>query len=316
MGDNQNTTIPDLMIEPTTIVKTKYKNNQYVNNNVNKINNNLRQPKHNIEQQTSDNNLKQNAIDNQQPPQNTINQLVNDNYEDHIYTINKPTHASRIHGYAIFNKTLMNYLFDTGANTSIIQKKIFNQIIKDDVTTQVVEYKGKLKSYTTEIKTFGQILLNQCNFNRTDNHKGVKIIITEDQETLNICIIGTDMMKIISDFKNIIITLEKTIETMSSDVLQRYNRNVLNSIRISSNECDNINTIDTVSNNQLVNDELKMNNTRIQLEQRLKECAATSLDSIMVKNPTRVKFNIELINSNQQPCAKARPLPYILITSP
>jgi len=71
-------------------------------------------------------------------------------------------------------------LYDTGANTSIIQMRIFNQIIKDDPTTQVVEYKGKLKSYTTEIKTFGQILLNQCNFNRTDNHKGVKIIITED----------------------------------------------------------------------------------------------------------------------------------------
>ena len=65
MGGNQNTTIPDLMIEPTTIVKTKDKNNQYVNNNVNKINNNLRQPKHNIEQQTSDNNLKQNTIDQQ-----------------------------------------------------------------------------------------------------------------------------------------------------------------------------------------------------------------------------------------------------------
>jgi hypothetical protein len=118
-------------------------------------------------------------------------------------------------------------------------------------------------------------------------------------------------MKIIPDFKNIIITLEKTIETMSSDVLQRYNRNLLNTIRISSNECDNINTIDTVSNNHLVNDELKMKNVRIQLEQRLKEYAATSLDSIMVKNRTRVKFNIELINSNQQPlCAKARPFPY------
>jgi hypothetical protein len=48
MGGNQNTTIPDLMIEPTTIVKTKDKNNQYVYNNVNKINNNLRQPKHNV----------------------------------------------------------------------------------------------------------------------------------------------------------------------------------------------------------------------------------------------------------------------------
>ena len=120
-------------------------------------------------------------------------------------------------------------------------------------------------------------------------------------------------MKIIPDFKNIIIKLEKTIETMSSDVLQRYNRNVLNSIRLSSNECDNINTIDTVSNNHLVNDELKMNNTRIQLEQRLKECAATSLDSIMVKNSTPAKFNIELINSNQQSlCAKAGPLPYNL----
>jgi hypothetical protein len=71
-------------------------------------------------------------------------------------------------------------LYDTGANTSIIQMRIFYQIIKDDPTTQVVEYKGKLKSYTTQIKSFGQILLNQCSFNRTDNHKGVKIIITED----------------------------------------------------------------------------------------------------------------------------------------
>jgi hypothetical protein len=191
--------------------------------------------------------------------------------------------------------------------------RIFNQIIKDDPSTQVVEYKGKLKSYTTEIKTFGQIVLNQCSFNRTDNHTGVKIIITEDQETLNTCIIGTDLMKIIPDFKNIIITLEKTIETMSSDVLQRYNRNVLHLIRISSNEFDQINTIDTVSNNHLENDEYEINSVRYQLEQRLTECAATSLDSIMVKNPTRVKFNIELINSNQQPlCAKARPLPYNL----
>ena len=103
MADNQNTTIPDLMIEPTTIVKTKYKNNQYVNNNVNKINDNLRQPKHNIEQQTSDNNLKQNAIDNKRPTQHTIDQSANENYDVHIYTINNPTQTSRIHGYAIFN---------------------------------------------------------------------------------------------------------------------------------------------------------------------------------------------------------------------
>ena len=47
-----------------------------------------------------------------------------------------------------------------------------------------------------------------------------------------------------------------------------------------------------------------MNNVRFELEQRLKECAATSLDSIMVKNPKRVEFKIELINGNQQPlCA-------------
>jgi len=96
MGSNQNTTIPDLMIQPTTIVKTKAKNNQYVNNNVNKINNNLRQPKHNIKQQTSDNN--------KEPTQNTIDQLAYDNYEDRIYTINKSTQTSRIHGNAILIK--------------------------------------------------------------------------------------------------------------------------------------------------------------------------------------------------------------------
>jgi hypothetical protein len=95
MGSNQNTTILDLMIEPTTIVKTKDKNNQYVNNNVNKINNNLRQPNYNIEQQTSDN---------KEPTQNTIDQLAYDNYEDRIYTINKSTQTSRIHGNAILIK--------------------------------------------------------------------------------------------------------------------------------------------------------------------------------------------------------------------
>jgi hypothetical protein len=132
MGGNQNTTIPDLKIEPTTIVQTKdKKNNQYVNNNVNKINNN-------VKQQTSDNNFKHNAIDNKQPTLNTIDQLANDNYEDHINTINKPTLTFRIHVYAIFNKTLINYLYDTGAYTSIIQKKIFNEIIKRVVSTQVV----------------------------------------------------------------------------------------------------------------------------------------------------------------------------------
>jgi hypothetical protein len=64
--------------ELTTIVNTKDKNNnQYVNNYVNKINNNLKQPKHYNEQQTSDNNLIQNAIDNKQQTQHTIDQSAN-----------------------------------------------------------------------------------------------------------------------------------------------------------------------------------------------------------------------------------------------
>ena len=51
MGGNQNKMIQKPIIEPTTIVNTKDKNNnQYVNNYVNKINNNLKQPKHNNEQ--------------------------------------------------------------------------------------------------------------------------------------------------------------------------------------------------------------------------------------------------------------------------
>ena len=57
-------------------------------------------------------------------------------------------------------------------------------------------------------------------------------------------------------------------------------------------------------------------NTFVKLMQAFILSHTIEIDSIMVKNPTRVKFNIELINSNQQPCAKARPLPYNLITSP
>ena len=62
-GSDQNKMTQNPIKELTTIVNTKDKNNnQYVNNYVNKINNNLKQPKHYNEQQTSDNNLIQNAI--------------------------------------------------------------------------------------------------------------------------------------------------------------------------------------------------------------------------------------------------------------
>jgi hypothetical protein len=77
----------------------------------------------------------------------------------------------KIKDFAIFNKTLVEYLYDPGADSTIIQEKIFKQIQIEDKTTQLIIYSGnRIKSFTTEIKVLVQIILNISAFNQSDNH--------------------------------------------------------------------------------------------------------------------------------------------------
>jgi hypothetical protein len=212
----------------------------------------------------------------------------------------------KLKGFAIFNKTLVEYLYDIGADTTIIQEKIFKQIQIKNKSTQLEIYTGnRIKSFTTEIKILGQIILNKCAFNQSDSHKNIKIIVTENQTSTNECIIGTDLMEQIPDFNNYMQLIEQKIKTMSDDIFKRYS--VEKSLeKTNVNQLKNYHIINTI-----ITQDITVDSVRQRVEAQLENCSANQLNEILSKDPQRVKFTIELINPQQKPLeAKPRPLPY------
>ena len=88
----------------------------------------------------------------------------------------------KIKGKAIFNKTLVEYLYDSGSDTTLITEELFKQIQLEDKNTKLMKYNGKpLKSFTDEVKIIGELILNNCSFNQSDNLKNIRIIVTKNQ---------------------------------------------------------------------------------------------------------------------------------------
>ena len=169
------------------------------------------------------------------------------------------TKRYRIIGFAIFNNSLIEYLYDTGADTTIIQESFYKKILAEDQTTELVQYNGKpLKSFTTEIKVIGKLILKQCIFNDSNKSTNVELVVTEDQQCLNKCIIGTDLMSKIPVFKNLLDQAEETIKTMSDDIIQQYNQKFIH-IKMEHKQICNINdTIDVKTNEiNMVRDKLE-----------------------------------------------------------
>ena len=117
---------------------------------------------------------------------------------------------------------MVEYLYDTGADTSIMQQCLYEIILKEDKQTKLINYKGNLRSVTTEIKTIGKINLNKCQFNIKNTINNVEIIVIENQECTDKCIIGTDLMNQIPEFKNLPEMVEETIKLMSDEILSQY----------------------------------------------------------------------------------------------
>jgi hypothetical protein len=207
---------------------------------------------------------------------------------------------------------LVEYLYDTGADTSIMQKCLYETILKEDNQTRLIEYKGNLRSVTSEIKTIGKINLNKCLFNIKNNINNVEIIVIEDQECTNKCIIGTDLMNQIPEFKNLLEMVEETIKSMSNDILLQHsnkfvsNHDLKQISKINESLTDNITQIGTTD--VTIN---KMNQVRENLKVKLAECSASELVDIIPKAKTRVEFKIKLINPKQRPLeSRARTLPF------
>ncbi len=122
-------------IKPIPIINIE-NNNQITNTPTNKSNNN------NSNQTNKSNNNQNNS--NQQTKSNQVS------------TYKSNVNHKKIKGYAIFNNTLVEYLYDTGADTSIIQQCLYEKILIEDQQTKLMEYNGNLRSVTTEIKTIGK----------------------------------------------------------------------------------------------------------------------------------------------------------------
>ncbi|RNA24495.1 Retrovirus-related Pol poly from transposon [Brachionus plicatilis] len=102
----------------------------------------------------------------------------------------------RIIGNAIFNKTLVSYLFDTGEDKTIINHKLYQKIKREDSSTKLVEFKGyKLKSCSSELKIYGQINLNNCQVtaNQNETLKNVSILVT-NHYSVHDCLLGRDIL--------------------------------------------------------------------------------------------------------------------------
>ena len=208
----------------------------------------------------------------------------------------------------------MEYLYDSGSDTTLITEELFKQIQLEDKNTKLVKYNGKpLKSFTDEVKIIGELILNNCSFNQSDNLKNIRIIVTKNQISTNKCIIGTDLMKQIPEFDNALNMIEETINKMSENVINRYNNQKETHGNSNQNQEEFKSTFHLETIEEGDENKHKMDEVREHVQERLKQCAAKSLKEVKTDREDKVKFKIELINPNQRPLqAKARPLPHNL----
>ena len=86
-----------------------------------------------------------------------------------------------IKGKAIMNNSLVEFLCDGGADRSIINKSVYENICRQQPTTKLLKYQGKaLRSCTGEIEILGIVKLDRCMLSSESNGllKGVEIIVT------------------------------------------------------------------------------------------------------------------------------------------
>jgi hypothetical protein len=108
---------------------------------------------------------------------------------------------------------------------------------------------------------------------------------------MNKCLIGTDLMKMIPELKNLMNLVVETIKTMSNDVLKRYETKINENQKHLEQHICNI-EVNTTN--------ITLESVRQRVEAQLEECSTTSLDEIIPKNSSRVQFKIQLINPNQK----------------
>ena len=147
-------------------------------------------------------------------------QIINNNLDDIVKS--NTLSSSKIRGMAIFNETLVSYIYDTGSDITLVTKSLFDKIKRDYEYSRIHKYDGyPLKSFTGDVKIIGECTLDKCLFNEVIL-QNIKILVVDDQSTKINCIVGIDIMKQIPEFNNLLKETHTVINEMSRNVIKTY----------------------------------------------------------------------------------------------
>ncbi len=122
------------------------------------------------------------------------------------------------------NNSLVEYLCDGGADRSIINKSVYENICRQQPTTKLLKYQGKaLRSCTGEIEILGIVKLDRCMLSSESNGllKGVEIIVTNHSSS-NECLLGRDIINMVPKLKSQMDSMKNIITEWSNEIANLY----------------------------------------------------------------------------------------------
>jgi hypothetical protein len=170
--------------------------------------------------------------------------------------IKNPVEATPIKGKAIFNNTLVEYLYDGGADRTIISLQTYNQIKQEDRNTVKLEpYNKSLESANGPLDVAGILKLNECIL--SDESIQVdkpKVIVIKDLKH-NTCLLGPDLMSKVPKMKQNLEATREVVQLMSAQVKTKHAQN---QIAIEDEQASKIKTIEKTQSQLIEPQEIKV----------------------------------------------------------
>ena len=162
------------------------------------------------------------SLSNQQQQNNRSNngtQSINK-----IYSATGPKDPA-LFGLAILNNTLVEYLYDSGAVTTIISEETYNLIKAQDPKTHLKTYRGRsLYSANKKMTILGTVRFRKCIFSPQLSFRGLIAIVCQDLKG-DECLLGRNWQRRIPPMKDTLDSMSLLIEQYSKGVKEIYDLN-------------------------------------------------------------------------------------------
>ena len=240
--------------------------------------------------------------------------------EKKLYSKKSPK-LSCILGKAIFNNTLVSYMYDSGAARTIINFDTFQRIKNEseDPNRIVLEQNkgGNLIGVEGVIKIIGYLKLDQVIMSDNWKRRNVNVAVIENLEEVD-CLLGRDWMNNVPDFKKQILEKTSTVQEMTQECVEinkKFNKekkdNIINnSIKMVQNVVHG-NSSENTKNEEIINVLNQKSSTK---ENENETEARKFLEEILQKNSATdpnqlqpfghndgVEFDIDFIDPKQKP---------------